>query len=82
MWHDLLTVFFLVFLEGALSLDNAVVLAVLVQPLPENLRQKALTYGIHWSFCFQNSGARVPNLPNTNLVGETHRSVLSSVPCV
>jgi YkoY family integral membrane protein len=53
MWHDLLTVFFLVFLEGALSLDNAVVLAVLVQPLPENLRQKALTYGIIGAFVFR-----------------------------
>jgi YkoY family integral membrane protein len=53
MGHDLLTVLFLVFLEGALSLDNAVVLAVLVQPLPEKLRQRALTYGLFGAFGFR-----------------------------
>lgn len=46
-------VFFLVFLEISLSLDNALVLAVLVAPLPEAQRQKALCYGMWGAFGFR-----------------------------
>ncbi len=45
-WSDLLTVLVLVALEGILSGDNALVLAVLVLPLPEEQQRKALRYGI------------------------------------
>ena len=31
-------------LEGLLSADNALVMAVMVRPLPASLQQKALTY--------------------------------------
>lgn len=48
-----LTVLFLVFLEGVLSLDNAVVLAVLVKDLPESHRKKALVYGIWGAIGFR-----------------------------
>ncbi|HEU4754794.1 MAG TPA: hypothetical protein VFU47_16925, partial [Armatimonadota bacterium] len=41
-WPDLLTVLILVFLEGILSGDNALVLTVLVLPLPEREQRKAL----------------------------------------
>ena len=44
--QDLLVVAFLVFLEGILSIDNALVLAILVRPLPKDQRPKALTYGM------------------------------------
>lgn len=36
----------LILLEGLLSADNAMVLAVLVRPLPTRLRQRALLYGL------------------------------------
>jgi YkoY family integral membrane protein len=43
---NLLAIGTLVFLEAVLSGDNAVVLAVLAKPLPEQLRRKALFYGL------------------------------------
>jgi YkoY family integral membrane protein len=36
----------LIVLEGLLSADNAIVLAVLVRPLPKRLQRKALLYGL------------------------------------
>ena len=42
----LLTIFALIALEGLLSADNAIVLAVMVRPLPKPLQKKALLYGI------------------------------------
>ena len=47
---DLLTVGLLVALEGLLSADNAMVLAVLVLGLPAYQRRKALRYGIVGAF--------------------------------
>lgn len=49
-WSDLLTVFTLIILEGILSGDNALVLAVLVQRLPEREQKRALRYGILGAF--------------------------------
>jgi YkoY family integral membrane protein len=49
-WSDLLTVALLVLLEGLLSGDNALVLAVLVLPLPEDQQRKALRYGLLGAF--------------------------------
>jgi YkoY family integral membrane protein len=49
-WSDLLTVLLLVGLEGILSGDNALVLAVMVMRLPEREQQKALQYGIIGAF--------------------------------
>jgi YkoY family integral membrane protein len=49
-WSDLLTVAILVVLEGLLSGDNALVLAVMVLRLPEEQRTKALRYGILGAF--------------------------------
>jgi len=51
--HDIFLVGLLVFLEGVLSVDNALVLAILVKRLPEAERQKALTYGIGGAFFFR-----------------------------
>lgn len=47
------TILFLVFLEGILSMDNAIVLALLVKPLPPEMQKKALTYGIYGAFFFR-----------------------------
>jgi YkoY family integral membrane protein len=49
-WSDLLTIAILVVLEGILSGDNALVLAVMVLPLPEAQQRKALSYGILGAF--------------------------------
>jgi YkoY family integral membrane protein len=43
----------LVFLEGLLSADNALVLAVMVRHLPKPLQKKALRYGIWGAFVFR-----------------------------
>jgi len=50
---DLLTVALLVVLEGLLSADNALVLAILVLGLPRRDQKKALRYGILGAFGFR-----------------------------
>lgn len=50
---DLLTVALLVALEGLLSADNAMVLAVLVLGLPKHQQRNALRYGILGAFLFR-----------------------------
>jgi YkoY family integral membrane protein len=50
---DFLTIALLIVLEGLLSADNAMVLAVLVLGLPVHQRQKALRYGILGAFLFR-----------------------------
>jgi YkoY family integral membrane protein len=50
---DLITIGLLVVLEGLLSADNAMVLAVLVLGLPKREQQKALRYGILGAFAFR-----------------------------
>jgi YkoY family integral membrane protein len=50
---DLVTVALLVALEGLLSADNAMVLAVLVLGLPKADQRKALRYGIVGAFVFR-----------------------------
>ncbi|MGE3844714.1 MAG: hypothetical protein AB7I50_24380 [Vicinamibacterales bacterium] len=50
---DFVTIGLLVLLEGLLSADNALVLAVLVLGLPEADRRKALRYGIVGAFAFR-----------------------------
>jgi YkoY family integral membrane protein len=50
---DLITVALLVALEGLLSADNAMVLAVLVLGLPKREQRKALQYGIVGAFAFR-----------------------------
>ena len=50
---DFLTIALLVALEGLLSADNAMVLAVLVLGLPKKDQHKALRYGIFGAFAFR-----------------------------
>ena len=52
---DLVTIALLVALEGLLSADNAMVLAVLVLGLPRHQQQKALRYGIIGAFVFRTA---------------------------
>lgn len=60
MWGEVLTdpvswglIFSLVIIEGLLSADNALVLAVLVKHLPEKQRKKALLYGMIGAYFFR-----------------------------
>lgn len=52
-YADLLTIGLLVILEGLLSADNALVLAILVLGLPKDQQRKALRYGILGAFFFR-----------------------------
>jgi YkoY family integral membrane protein len=51
--QDLVLIIFLAFLEGILSVDNALVLALMAKPLPAPLQRKALTYGLLGSVVFR-----------------------------
>jgi YkoY family integral membrane protein len=50
---DLLTIGMLVVLEGLLSADNALVLAILVLGLPPEQQRRALRYGMAGAFGFR-----------------------------
>jgi YkoY family integral membrane protein len=50
---DLGVIALLVLLEGLLSIDNALVLALLARRLPQSLRAKALTYGLVGALIFR-----------------------------
>ena len=52
---DFITIALLVALEGLLSADNAMVLAVLVLGLPKPQQRKALRYGIVGAFAFRSA---------------------------
>ena len=53
-YPDLITIVALVVLEGLLSADNALVLAIMVRHLPEQRQQRrALTIGLAMSFVFR-----------------------------
>jgi YkoY family integral membrane protein len=52
-FSDFLTIGLLVLLEGLLSADNALVLAILVLGLPRRQQRKALRYGILGAFFFR-----------------------------
>lgn len=53
IWENLATIGTLVVLEGLLSADNALVLAVLVKHLPKEKQKRALRYGIFGAFFFR-----------------------------
>ena len=60
MWLDVLSdpvswgfIGTLVIMEGLLSADNALVLAIMVKPLPKDLQKKALTYGLIGAYFFR-----------------------------
>ncbi len=53
MTHALLVITTVAVLEGLLSADNALVLAILVRVLPKEQQKKALLYGIGGAFIFR-----------------------------
>ena len=50
---DIVSIFTLAVLEGILSVDNSLVLAILVRKLPVHQQKNALTYGIVGAFIFR-----------------------------
>jgi YkoY family integral membrane protein len=52
-WGDVGIIGLLVLLEGALSIDNALVLGLLAKRLPKHQQRKALTYGLVGAFVFR-----------------------------
>ena len=52
---DLLTIGLLVILEGLLSADNALVMAIMVLGLPRADHRKALRYGLIGGFAFRTA---------------------------
>ena len=51
--NDLATIALLIVLEGVLSIDNALVLALLAKRLPKHMQARALTYGLVGAFLFR-----------------------------
>src|SRR5690349_7129473 len=51
--QDLGVIALLIVLEGVLSIDNALVLALLAKRLPKHQHGKALTYGLIGAFVFR-----------------------------
>jgi YkoY family integral membrane protein len=52
-WSDGFTILVLIVLEGLLSADNAIVLAMMVLGLPKSEQKKALKYGLIGAFAFR-----------------------------
>ena len=52
-WPDVFTILVLIVLEGLLSADNAIVLAMMVLGLPKADQKKALKYGLVGAFAFR-----------------------------
>lgn len=52
-FSDIPVIWVLIILEGLLSADNALVLALLVRHLPDKERQRALLYGLGGAFVFR-----------------------------
>jgi YkoY family integral membrane protein len=53
VWNDVAVIGSLIVIEGLLSADNALVLAILVRHLPKSQQRKALRYGIWGAFFFR-----------------------------
>ena len=79
---DFVTIGLLVLLEGLLSADNALVLAILVLGLPRDEQRKALRYGILGAFAFRALATALRRLPHRVGVGEADRRALPALPAV
>jgi YkoY family integral membrane protein len=77
----LLTIGLLVLLEGLLSADNALVLAMLVLGLPRHEQKKALRYGIFGAFAFRiiavTLAVHLIRVPWIKLIGAVYLLYLS-----
>jgi YkoY family integral membrane protein len=78
---DFLTIGLLVLIEGLLSADNALVLAVLVLGLPKDDQRKALRYGMGGAFAFRAAAVllavRLIAIVSVKLIGAAYLLYLS-----
>lgn len=78
---DFLTIGLLVLIEGLLSADNALVLAILVLGLPKDDQRKALRYGMAGAFAFRATAVllavRLIAIAPVKLVGAAYLLYLS-----
>jgi YkoY family integral membrane protein len=78
---DFLTIGLLVLLEGLLSADNALVLAILVLGLPRRQQRKALRYGMVGAFVFRTVAVLLAvhliEIPFVKLIGAAYLLYLS-----
>jgi YkoY family integral membrane protein len=78
---DFLTIGLLVLIEGLLSADNALVLAILVLGLPKDDQRKALRYGMAGAFAFRAAAVllavRLIAIASVKLVGAAYLLYLS-----
>ena len=77
---DFLTIGLLVVLEGLLSADNALVLAILVLGLPRSEQRKALRYGILGAFALPHPRHAARRAPAAGRLGQADRRLLPVVP--
>ena len=62
VWLILMAVLWLVFLEGLLSADNALVMAMMVRQLPRAEQKRVLRYGMYGAFAFRLVAVALANL--------------------
>ncbi len=78
---DIGLIFFLGFLETILSVDNALVLALMVHELPIHLRKRALTYGLFGAVFFRlvslTAASYLMQWPWIKLIGAAYLGALS-----
>ena len=79
---DLVTIGLLIALEGLLSADNAMVLAVLVLGLPKHQQAQALRYGIIGAFAFRSLATLLAAVSDRAGLGEAGGGRLPAVPVV
>ena len=76
---DFITIALLVILEGLLSADNALVLAILVLGLPKKQQRKALRYGILGSVLLPHRRHPPGRPPDQGRLREAHRRGVPAV---
>ena len=75
---DFLTIGVLVVLEGLLSADNALVLAVMILGLPRVDQKKALRYGLVGAFAFRMLATAARDAPHPGRLGEARSAAAIS----
>ena len=75
-FSDLVTIALLVLLEGLLSADNALVLAVMILGLPRSDQKKALRYGLVGAFAFRILATLLAVAPDRRSAGSSCSAAL------
>ncbi len=79
MLSALYVVVSLIILEGLLSFDNALVLAAMVQPLPEKQQKLALRIGIVGAYLMRGLSIFLRRLPHSEPLAQARRCSLAAL---